>query len=122
MTRVPTRRWAYLPALAALLLQLSVLYAPSGGGAAPFPNFDKLVHCAVFALPVLFALLARLPLAPVVALAALHAPVSELIQWSLLPNRSGDPWDVIADLIGVTLGAVTAHIASRRRTTAPSPT
>lgn len=118
MTRVPTRRWTYLPALVAVLLQLVVLYSPSGGGVAPFPNFDKLVHCAVFALPVLFALLARLPLALVVGLAAVHAPVSELVQWSLLPHRSGDPWDVVADLVGVTVGTVAAHLATRSRSTA----
>ena len=82
---------------------------------APFPNFDKLVHSTIFALPVMFALLARLPLWPVVAVVGLHAPVSELIQWRLLPHRSGDPWDVVADLVGVTLGALAAHLALHRR-------
>lgn len=115
MTGAPTRRWSYVPLLAAVVVQCVLLYAPSGGGAAPFPNFDKLVHCAVFALPVFFALSARLPFVPVVALLALHAPVSELIQGSLLPNRSGDPWDVVADLVGVTLGVVAAQLARRPR-------
>lgn len=108
------RRWSYLPVLVAVVLQLVLLYAPSGGGVSPFPNFDKLVHSAIFALPTFFALLARLPRVPVIAVLALHAPVSELIQWSLLPNRSGDPWDVVADLVGVTLGAVAAHLALNR--------
>jgi hypothetical protein len=103
-----------LPAVAALLLQLVILYSPSGGGVAPFPNFDKLVHCAVFALPVLLALLAGLPRWPVVLVLALHAPGSELVQWTLLPNRTGDPWDVVADLVGVALGVLAARYAVPR--------
>jgi len=100
-----------VPVLVAVVLQFVLLYSPSGGGTAPFPNFDKLVHCAMFALPVFFALLAGLPRVPVIAVLALHAPVSEFIQWTLLPNRSGDPWDVVADLVGVTIGAIGAHFA-----------
>lgn len=102
--------WRVLPVAAALLLQLTVLYAPSGGGVPPFPYFDKLVHCAVFALPVLFGLLARLPLVPVALVMALHAPVSEVVQATLLPNRSGDPWDAVADVLGVALGVVAVRL------------
>ena len=72
------------------------------------------MHCAVFALPALFALLARLPLTPVVVALAAHAPVSEIVQATLLPKRAGDPWDVVADLLGVCLGALTARLALRR--------
>ncbi|WP_353953154.1 VanZ family protein [Knoellia sp. S7-12] len=122
MTGEGLRRWSSVPAIAAVLFQLGVLYAPSGAGSAPFPNFDKLVHCAVFALPVFFAVLARLPMAPVIAVLAVHAPVSEFIQATLLPNRSGDPWDVVADLVGVTLGAAAARFALHRRPTAGSAT
>lgn len=113
MTGDPSRRWSHLAVFAAVLLQLGVLYAPTSVGPTLFPNIDKLVHCAVFALPVFLALRARLPLMPVVAVVAAHAPVSELIQWTLLPNRSGDPWDVVADLVGVALGAGAAHLALR---------
>ena len=54
-------RWALAPALVALLVQLVVVYAPSGVGTPLFAHVDKLVHVAVFALPVFFAVLARLP-------------------------------------------------------------
>lgn len=108
------RRALLLAALATLAFQLVIVYSPSGGGAPPFPNFDKLVHCTVFAMPVFLAVLARVPAVPVVALFAVHAPVSELVQWGLLPNRSGDPWDAVADLVGVALGAVAAHLLTRR--------
>ena len=114
MSEAPRRRRSLLPAGVALLLQLVVLYAPSGGGAAPFPYFDKLVHASVFALPVLLGLLARLPLIPVAAVLALHAPVSEVVQATLLPQRSGDPWDAVADLAGVALGVLTARAVAAR--------
>ena len=113
MSRRP-RRWALLPAVAAILLQLVVLYAPSAAGGPTFAHADKLVHVAVFALPVLLLLLARLPWAAVVTVVALHAPVSEIVQARLLVNRSGDPWDVGADLVGVGLGALAATLARRR--------
>ncbi|KGN39246.1 hypothetical protein N803_01785 [Knoellia subterranea KCTC 19937] len=99
----------------ALVVQFVLLYAPSSGGAPPFPHFDKLVHAAIFALPVFFAAAARLPFVPVVALAAAHAPLSEVIQGTLLPQRSGDPRDVIADLVGVALGVIAAQRVLRVR-------
>ena len=45
---------------------------------------------------------------------ALHAPVSELLQHAVLPNRSGDVWDAVADLAGVVVGA-TIGMVSRTR-------
>ncbi|WP_404381584.1 VanZ family protein [Knoellia locipacati] len=114
MTGAWSHRRSLLPAAVAVLLQLVVVYAPSGGGAAPFPYFDKLVHAGVFALPVFLGLLARLPLLPVAAVMAAHAPVSELVQAMLLPQRSGDPWDVVADLVGVGLGVLAATLALHR--------
>ncbi len=114
MSGARPRGRSLLPAALAVLLQLVVVYSPSGGGAAPFPHFDKLVHAGVFALPVLLGLLARVPLLPVVALMAAHAPVSELVQATLLPERAGDPWDVVADLVGVGLGVLAATLVRRR--------
>lgn len=109
-----SRRWALVPALVAVVVQLVVLYAPSGVGSPPFAYFDKLVHAAVFALPVFFALLARLPRGAVVTVAALHAPVSEVVQARLLAARAGDPWDAVADLVGVGLGVLAALVVGRR--------
>ncbi|KGN34822.1 hypothetical protein N802_01880 [Knoellia sinensis KCTC 19936] len=114
MSSGASRARSLVPVSVAVLLQIVVLYAPSGGGGSPFPNFDKLVHAAVFALPVFFALLARLPWLPVVFVAAAHAPVSEFIQGTLLPNRAGDRWDVAADLAGVALGVLTARFVGTR--------
>lgn len=105
-----------LPALLAFIVQLLVLYAPSaGGGGAFFPHTDKVVHAAVFGLPVFLAVVAGVPARWVVPLMAGHAVLSEVIQAQLLPRRSGDPWDVVADLVGVGLGLAAAHLVARRR-------
>ncbi|MDT0214618.1 VanZ family protein [Rothia sp. ARF10] len=114
MTSGRARDRSLLPAAVAVIVQLAVVYAPSAGGAPGVPHLDKLVHASVFALPVLLGLLARLPLVPVVVVMALHAPVSEVLQGTLLPQRSGDPWDAVADLVGVALGAVVATVVLRR--------
>jgi hypothetical protein len=38
-----------------------------------------------------------------------YAPLSELAQATLLRTRSGDPYDVVADLLGVTAGWLLAR-------------
>lgn len=88
-------------------LQLAVLYAPRApavdtGG---FP-LDKVIHVAVFLLPTVALARAGMPRSWAIGLMAAHAPVSELIQHVLLPDRSGEPLDVLADLTGVALGAL----------------
>ena len=101
------RREVALVALAlAVLAQGVVLYAPQGAGAPPFPQADKVVHVAVFAVPTVLALVARIPVRWVVGLLAAHAVVSEVVQSRLLPGRSGDPWDSLADLGGIALGVL----------------
>ncbi|WP_277452272.1 VanZ family protein [Janibacter sp. DB-40] len=99
-----------------LALQLVVLYLPSAPGPpAPIPHADKLVHALVFAAPVLVAGLARRWWWSVVAAACLlHAPVSEAVQQALLPGRSGDAWDVVADLCGVVGASIGVSLWFRR--------
>ena len=94
-------RWLFA---AAVVVQLVVLYAPrspSGGGV---PGIDKVVHVAVFALVTWVGLRSGAPRALVVLLTVVHAPVSELLQAVALPGRSGDAWDVVADLGGCVVG------------------
>lgn len=110
MSPTARRRTRHLVLAAAVLVQLVVLYVPRvpDVGAVGVPGADKVVHAAVFAAVTLAALRATLPAVPVLALVAAHAPVSELLQHLVLPGRSGDPVDVLADLVGVALGATTA--------------
>lgn len=110
------RRRALAAALAVVVVvHLVVLYLP--GGQVPstgveVPGLDKAIHAAVFALPVFLAVLLgrsawwALPF-------AVHAPVSEAAQHALVPLRTGDPWDLAADLAGVALGTAAARWAGR---------
>ena len=84
--------------------QLVVLYAPRAPSAGGFPGVDKLVHVVVFGLVVAAGLRARVSRPLVFLVSVVQAPVSELLQATVLPHRSGDPLDVVADLLGCVLG------------------
>ena len=108
-------------AVLALAVQMLVLYAPRAPavdtGGLPL---DKVAHVAAFALPTAALILAGAPRGWVIGLMAVHAPLSELLQHLLLADRSGDPWDVLADLAGVALGAWWAARAGVRRGAGPA--
>lgn len=101
---------------ALLVVQALVLYTPqSGSSPMPIPHADKAVHALVFAAPVLLAGLAKGDAWRLVALlCAVHAPVSEVIQHVALPTRSGDVWDVVADLVGVGMACAGVGWGIRR--------
>lgn len=95
-----TRRWLF----AAVVVQLVVLYAPRAPSTGGVPGLDKLVHVLVFGLVVAAGLRVCAPGWLVLLLTVVHAPVSEMVQAVVLANRSGDPLDVLADLVGCALG------------------
>ena len=95
-------------------VQLMVLYSPEGGGPALFPQADKVVHLLVFLVPVALALVAGLRRRVVVAVFATQAVLSEVVQATLLPHRSGDVLDAVADLTGVALGVLVGTALLRR--------
>lgn len=118
-TMSPQLRYAALAV--AVTIHLVVLYLPQAPdpGGPTIPGLDKLAHVAVFALVVAAALWAGLAAAWVVPVALAHAVVSEAVQHQWLAGRSGDGWDVVADVVGVLLGwAVVARL--RRGSPAPS--
>lgn len=99
-----------------LALQLVAVYLPGNPVVVPAAtNLDKLVHAALFALPVYFfgRLTRRVGL--IAGVFAVHAVASELIQGTFLPNREGDVWDVVADLVGIVLAVLLVHIQQPRR-------
>ena len=102
---------------AAIALQLLALYLPQTPGAegVGVPGADKAVHVLIFALVMLTGLLAGLPARWLAPGLAIHAVLSELIQHVLLPDRSGDPLDAVADLAGVLLGWYVASMITRHR-------
>ena len=95
-----------------LVAHLAALYWPRVDIVGPVTWSDKVMHVLLFLAPTVAGLLAGVRPAYLVGLLALHAPVSELLQHYLLPNRSGDAWDAVADFGGVVLG-VTAVVVGR---------
>ncbi len=94
----------------ALVVHLLGLYLPGGtGGPAFFEGEDKLGHMAIFAVVVAPALLLGFPARLVCVLAAAHAALSELIQHTLIPRRSGELLDFVADCVGVLVGVLIAR-------------
>ncbi len=107
-----TARWRV--ALAVLVaVHLAVLYAPDTGGAPTFPGIDKVVHLATFGSVTLAGLRAGLAARWWLPVVAGHAVLSELVQHWVLPHRSGDPADVVADLLGVVAGVLAAWLLER---------
>jgi hypothetical protein len=109
------RRQFWLWTFAVLVLaHLAALYWPRVSVEGPVIWSDKVMHVILFALPAAAGLLAGLRPAYLLVPLALHAPVSEALQHVVLPNRSGDPADAVADLAGVVVGATLVMVGSIR--------
>ena len=109
------RRQFWLWTFAVLVLaHLAALYWPRVSVEGPVIWSDKVMHVILFALPAAAGLLAGLRPAYLLVPLALHAPVSEALQHDVLPNRSGDPADAVADLAGVVVGATLVMVGSIR--------
>jgi len=89
-------------------VQLAVLYWPRAAGEG-LPYADKVVHAAVFGAVAWAGCRAGVPRRVLLPLLVAHALVSEVVQARLLAGRSGDPADVVADLVGTGLGLLLAH-------------
>jgi hypothetical protein len=105
---VTRRRTGWLFALA-VVVNLAILFWPRAVGGGAGLGLDKVVHAASFGLVAFTGLRAGLLPRWLLPLLAAHAVSSELIQHTLLPARSGDPADVVADLAGVVLGLLGAR-------------
>lgn len=95
-----------------VLVHVAALYWPRVDIQGPASGTDKAAHVLLFLAPTVAGLLAGVRPAYVVAPLALHAPLSELVQHVVLPDRAGDVWDAVADLAGVVLG-VTSVVVGR---------
>ncbi len=87
-----------------LLLSLYVLFTPTTAGPSLFEGSDKVVHLGLFALLAATTRWRFGPATAALAAVAAYAVVSEVVQGALLSTRSGDLYDVVADLLGVALG------------------
>lgn len=97
-----------------VVVQLVVLYWPRAVSPPGGLPWDKLVHAAVFGLVAWSGVRAGVPAGWLAGLLFGHAVLSELVQDRLLPHRSGDPGDAVADLVGTLLGLLAAVRTGRR--------
>jgi len=112
--RLSPKVWWRLAFGIAVAVQLIAVYAPSGPSGPDINGLDKLVHLSIFFVPSLAALMLGIRARWALGILALHAPVSELIQHFLLPQRNGDVSDAVADLSGVLLGGLAFLVWTRR--------
>ena len=105
-------RWAFGVALA---VQLIAVYAPNAPAGPEINGLDKVIHVSIFAAPALAALMVGMRARWALGILAVHAPISELIQHLVIPQRDGDVLDVMADLGGVFLGGLAYLVWSRRQ-------
>ena len=89
----------------ACLIHLYGVYSPRQAGPVLFPNADKVAHLLLFGSVAFLGLKIGIPARWLLGLLVANAVVSELVQHFLLPHRSGDPFDSMADLVGVAVGA-----------------
>jgi VanZ family protein len=108
--------WAWWIAFgAAVALQLYGVYAPREAGPnVGIPQIDKVAHCFLFAAVAFTGLKAGVPARWLLGALVANAIVSELVQHYLLPQRDGDPFDALADLVGVAIGAWLGARTARR--------
>ena len=104
----------------ALAVQLAVLYWPRAVQPATGLPWDKLVHALIFGAVYATGVRAGIRWWVWLAVCLVHAPVSELVQDALLPQRSGDPYDAVADAAGVLVAAVAVGVAGGRAQTGGS--
>ena len=88
-----------------LVVSLYMLFWPDPGGPdTELPGADKVVHLLVF---LALAGTARLRFGgaqAVLGAVLAYAAVSEVVQALVLSRRSGDLWDLLADVVGAALG------------------
>ncbi len=97
----PGRRAAWLLFAVAVITNLVLLYWPRTVGTGGVPHLDKAAHAVSFALVMATGVRAGLGAALLAAVLAAHAVTSEVVQHTMLTGRSGEPADVLADLVGV---------------------
>ncbi|MGC4943947.1 VanZ family protein [Kribbella sp. DT2] len=103
-----SRTWAWRAGFVlACLVQLYGLYSPQQAGpdTSSIPYSDKVAHFLIFAAVAYLGLRVGVPARWLLGALVLQAIGSEFIQHYLLPDRSGDPFDSVADLLGVALGS-----------------
>ncbi|WP_198671781.1 VanZ family protein [Desertihabitans aurantiacus] len=109
-----TRRLPRVVLAAVLALSAWLLLRPAGGG-EPLPVDDTVLHGALFALLALLGHWTGWPRVAVLTGLAAWALASELLQQGMGLGRTGDPLDLLADLLGLALGTAVGLAVDRLR-------
>jgi VanZ family protein len=107
-----------------VVVHLLALYLPRAPGPPAAWNLDKLAHMTLFGMVLWAGARAGVPVRVLAVVLVVHAPVSEVIQGTLLPGRSGDWLDAVADLTGLAIAALWLRRSRRdavRRLDDPAP-
>jgi hypothetical protein len=91
-----------------------VLFAPTVPGPPLFPYADLVIHLLVFGALGLTGARVGIPAPGLLVALAAYAGSSELVQQTLLPERSGSWRDLAADLVGAGVGVLVATRWSSR--------
>ncbi|MDO4607429.1 MAG: hypothetical protein Q4B12_08935 [Bowdeniella nasicola] len=75
---------------------------------------DKAVHATLFAAATFTGICAGLRPAVVIGTQLALAPATEVAQGTVIPRRGGSAKDVVADVVGIALGATAALLLRRR--------
>ncbi len=75
---------------------------------------DKAVHATLFAAATFTGICAGLRPAVVIGTQLALAPATEVAQETVIPRRGGSAKDVVADVVGIALGATAALLLRRR--------
>ncbi|MDO5034345.1 MAG: VanZ family protein [Actinomycetaceae bacterium] len=76
---------------------------------------DKIVHLTGFALVAASGLLAGWKARWVIGLSVLHAGLSEVLQKFVIPGRTGDVFDALADIVGILIAWIIVAILWTRK-------
>lgn len=111
-------RWAWAAAALWVVVLFTLSSWSPGGGALDFfwrfPHDDKVVHAGLYAVLGALVRWAGGRAAPAVAAGAIVGVADEALQ-STVPGRHADPFDVAADVVGATVGALLVTAFARRR-------
>ena len=86
-----------------------MLFSPGSDTGAEVVD-DKIVHGVLFAALALTSRLAAVGVVPLVIGLAAYAGASEVLQGVLPIDRDADPFDALADLVGVAVGVLAAFV------------
>lgn len=96
----------------AVLMYLAVARPMPGGPSGALSVHDKLVHGGVYGALAVCGLLGRLRASTVMLVLLAHGALVEVLQ-ALVPDRSADVLDLLADALGIAVVLALSHLGRK---------